>query len=113
MKVLLISILVLLVITIVLGFVLLNGIKNLIQLMSSFTEVTANNFVTVDNSVHSCEISSKRIENKVDKLSDKIDTVQDTLEVITPLCRNGYPKLDEIIENTKPKPRKTKKTSEK
>lgn len=113
MKVLLISILVLLVITIVLGFVLLNGIKNLIQLMSSFTEVTANNFVTVDNSVHSCEISSKRIENKVDKLNDKIDTVQDTIEVIVPLCRNGYPKLDEIIENTKPKPKKTRKTSEK
>ena len=113
MKVLLISILVLLVITIVLGFVLLNGIKNLIQLIGSFAEVTADNFVAVDNSVHSCEINSKNIENKIEKLDDKIDTVQDTLEVIVPLCRNGYPKLDEIIENTKPKPRKAKKSSEK
>lgn len=113
MKVLLISVLVLLVITIVLGFVLLNGIKNLTQLMSSFAKVTADNFVTVDNSVHSCEINSKRIENKIEKLDDKINTVQDTIELVVPICKDNRSRLDEIIENTKPKPRKTKKTSEK
>lgn len=106
MEILFISILVLLVINVIIGIILIRGIKNVLEL-------TADNFVTVDDSINSFKIYSECVENKVVKLNDKIDTVQDTLEVIVPLCRNGYPKLDEIIENTKPKPRKTKKTSEK
>ena len=113
MKILLISILILLVITIVLGFVLLNTIKDILQLMGIFAEETADNFVTVDNSVNSCKIRTEYVENKIIKLNDKIDTVQDTIELVVPICKDNRSRLDEIVFNTRPKPKKTKKTSEK
>lgn len=109
----LISILVLSIINVIIGIVLIRGIRNVLELTGSFAQVTADNFVTVDDSINSCKRNTVLIDNKVTSLINKVDTIQDTVELIAPLCRNGYPKLDEIIENTKPKPKKTKKTSEK
>ena len=121
MKVLLISILVLLVITIVLGFVLIHGIKNLIELMSSFANVTADNFVTVDNSVNGIngklnainDVTLSRLQNDIYELNKEISIVHTFANGIHEKCKDLDEKLYVVIDNTKPKPRKTKKTSEK